>query len=92
LVILESSEAVIVAIPPPLECPISVILVMSIKEAENATTFQGVLEHYKEFNPDMLCVVRRKRGIFTKMKEKNSILKTEFYVSNFSVLVLSGLK
>ena len=66
--------------------------ITSIKETENATTFQGVLEHYKEFNPDMLCVVRRKRGFFTKMWEKNSILKKEFYVSNFPVLVLSGLK
>ncbi|MEL0645382.1 MULTISPECIES: universal stress protein [unclassified Olleya] len=64
----------------------------STKESENATTFQGVLEHYKEFNPDILCVVRRKRGFFTKMWEKNSILKKDFYVTTFPVLVLSGLK
>ncbi|MGB6269204.1 MAG: universal stress protein [Olleya sp.] len=67
-------------------------LVSTTKETENATTFQGVLEHYKEFNPDLLCVVRRKRGFFTKMWEKNSILKKDFYVSTLPVLVLSGLK
>lgn len=64
----------------------------SIKESENATTFQGVLEHYKDFNPDLLCVVRRKRGFFTKIWEKNNILKRDFYVSTLPVLVLSGLK
>ena len=64
----------------------------STKETENATTFQGVLEHYKEFNPEILGVVRRKRGFFTKMWEKNSILKRDFYVTTFPVLVLSGLK
>lgn len=67
-------------------------LVSTTKETENATTFQGVLEHYKEFNPDLLCVVRRKRGFFTKMWEKNNILKKDFYVSTLPVLVLSGLK
>ncbi len=64
----------------------------SIKESQNGTTYQGVLEHYNAFNPDMLCVVRRKRGFFTKMWEKNSILKKDFYISSFPVLVLSGLK
>ena len=64
----------------------------TIKESENATTFQGVLEHYKDFNPDLLCVVRRKRGFFTKIWEKNNILKRDFYVSTLPVLVLSGLK
>lgn len=64
----------------------------SVTESENGTTFQGVLEHYKSFNPDLLCVVRRKRGFFTKMWEKNSILKKDFYISSFPVLVLSGLK
>ena len=36
---------------------------------ENATTFQGVLEHIKTHNPDMLCVFRRKRGFFKKLWE-----------------------
>lgn len=60
--------------------------------SENATTFQGVLEHYKDNNPDLLCVVRRKRGFFKKLWEKNVILKKDFHSSTLPVLVLSGLK
>ena len=56
---------------------------------ENATTFQGVLEHIKTQNPDMLCVFRRKRGFFKKLWEKNTILKEEFN-SNVPLLVLKG--
>ncbi|EAR13803.1 putative universal stress protein UspA [Polaribacter irgensii 23-P] len=56
---------------------------------ENATTFQGVLEHIKIQNPDMVCVLRRKRGFFQKLWEKNTILKEEFY-SNVPLLVLKG--
>lgn len=66
-------------------------IVTNITKTENATTFQGVLEHYKSNDPDMLCVVRRKRGFFTKKWEKNTILKKDFY-SPRPVLVLSGLK
>lgn len=66
-------------------------MVTNTTETENATTFQGVLEHYKSNNPDMLCVVRRKRGFFAKKWEKNVILKKDFHSSR-PVLVLSGLK
>jgi hypothetical protein len=66
-------------------------LVSNITHTENATTFQGVLEHYRSISPDMLCVVRRKRGFFTKKWEKNVILKKDFS-SSIPVLVLSGLK
>ncbi|PTM09067.1 MAG: universal stress protein UspA [Bacteroidetes bacterium] len=66
-------------------------LVAKITETENATTFQGVLEHFKSNDPDMLCVVRRKRGFFTKKWEKNTILKKDFH-SPRPVLVLGGLK
>lgn len=66
-------------------------LVDNITETENATTFQGVLRHYESHNPDMLCVVRRKRGFFTKKWEKNEIYKKDFS-STIPVLVLSGLK
>ena len=62
-----------------------------ITKTENVSTFQGVLEHLQSHNPDMLCVVRRKRGFFTKKWEKNTILKKDFY-SKIPVLVLSGLK
>lgn len=59
--------------------------------SENPTTYQGVLEHYRISNPDMLCVVRRKRGFFMKIWEKNTILKKDFS-STLPVLVLSGMK
>ncbi|WP_299883368.1 universal stress protein [uncultured Lacinutrix sp.] len=67
-------------------------LTANITKTENATTYQGVLEHYKEQNPDLLCVVRRQRGFFTKLWEKNVVLKKEFHITQFPVLVLSGLK
>lgn len=50
-------------------------------QAENATTFQAVLEHHQSINPDIICVVRRKRGFFKKLFEKNIILKKEFHTS-----------
>lgn len=57
--------------------------------SENATTFQGVLEHFQSNNPDLLCVFRRKRGFFKKLWEKNTILKSEFHTS-IPLLVLRG--
>ncbi|TXE18338.1 universal stress protein [Psychroserpens burtonensis] len=60
--------------------------------SENATTFQGVLEHHQANKPDLLCVVRRKRGFFTKLWESNTILKKDFHSSSLPVLVLSGVK
>jgi len=66
-------------------------VVSNITKTENATTFQGVLEHFQANSPDMLCVVRRKRGFFIKKWEKNEILKKDFS-SSVPVLVLSGLK
>jgi len=54
---------------------------------ENATTYQGVLEHFQSHQPDLLCVFRRKRGFFKKLWEKNTILKSEFFVK-IPVLVL----
>lgn len=60
--------------------------------AERPTTFQAVLEHYKSNDPDMLCVVRRKRGFFSKLWEKDTILKKDFHANKMPVLVLSGLK
>ncbi|WP_296381830.1 universal stress protein [Winogradskyella sp.] len=60
--------------------------------AERPTTFQAVLEHYKSNYPDLLCVVRRKRGFFSKLWEDNVILKKDFHSNKLPVLVLSGLK
>ncbi len=54
---------------------------------ENATTYQGVLEHFQSTQPDLLCVFRRKRGFFKKLWEKNTVLKSEFFIK-IPVLVL----
>src|SRR5690606_17692138 len=66
-------------------------LINHVTHSENATTYHGVLEHFREHNPDMLCVVRRKRGFFNKIWEKNEIMKKDFYTT-IPVLVLSELK
>ena len=67
-------------------------IITETKISESPTTFQAVLEHYKSSAPDLLCVVRRKRGFFTKLWEKDTILKKDFHSSKLPVLVLSGLK
>jgi nucleotide-binding universal stress UspA family protein len=66
-------------------------LITNTTISENATTYQGVLEHYKNNNPDLLCVVRRRRGFFVKKWENNTILKKDFS-SALPVLVLGGTK
>jgi len=63
----------------------------SYKNTVNGTTYQGVLEHFQAFNPDMVCVVRRQRGFFKKLWEKNVVLKREFYTTK-PLLILRGLK
>jgi len=61
----------------------------TIIKSENATVFQGVLEHLLGVNPDMLCVIRRKRGFFSRLWEQNSIKKVDFE-SRIPLLVLKG--
>ncbi len=61
----------------------------SYKSTENATVFQGVLEHLKENDPDILCVFRRKRGFFAKLWEDNKVMKIDFE-SRIPLLVLKG--
>lgn len=63
----------------------------SYKSTKNATTFQGVLEHFQAHNPEMLCVIRRKRGFFNKLWENNIVLKRDFHTSK-PLLVLSGIE
>ncbi len=60
--------------------------------SEKPSTFHGVLEHYNELNPDLLVVVRRKRGFFTKLWEKNTILKKDLYITKIPILVLQAMK
>lgn len=63
----------------------------NVIQTDNATTFQGVLEHFQSVSPELLCVFRRKRGFFSKLLEKNVILKREFH-SSIPLLVLSVKK
>lgn len=67
-------------------------MVTTTTTTESLTTFLAVLEHHKSYDPDLLCVVRRKRGFFNKLWEKDTILKKDFYSATMPVLVLSGLK
>ncbi|MAZ26880.1 MAG: universal stress protein UspA [Cytophagaceae bacterium] len=62
-------------------------LISAYKSSENATLFQGLLEHLNENYPDMLCVFRRKRGFFTKLWEESRIKKSDFE-SRIPLLVL----
>ncbi|NQV63269.1 MAG: universal stress protein [Cryomorphaceae bacterium] len=62
-----------------------------VNMTQNATTYLGVLEHFRDQKPDLLCVFRRKRGFFVNLLEKSTILKSEFHVS-IPVLVLSVKK
>lgn len=57
--------------------------------SENATVFQGVLEHINNANPDLICVIRRKRGFFAKLWEDKKIKKVDFE-SRVPLLVLKG--
>jgi len=56
----------------------------------NATVFQGVLEYIHEENPDMLCVIRRKRGFFKKLWQNDRVKKVDFD-SSIPLLVLKGM-
>ncbi|TAI47694.1 universal stress protein [Flagellimonas allohymeniacidonis] len=58
---------------------------------ENGNTYLGVLEHFQNQHPDLLCVFRKKRGFFKKLWEKNTIPKSEFFVP-IPVLILSVKK
>ena len=62
-----------------------------VNMTQNATTYLGVLEHFRDQKPDLLCIFRRKRGFFVNLLEKSTILKSEFHVS-IPVLVLSVKK
>ena len=61
----------------------------SLTETQNATIFQGILEHFQSNHPDILCVFRRKRGFFEKLWEKNAIIKRDFHTTK-PLLVLQG--
>lgn len=58
---------------------------------ENGTVYQGVLEHFREFQPDLLAVFARKRGFFAKLIESDVVLKKDFYTKT-PLLVLKNRK
>ena len=47
--------------------------------SENATVYQGVLEHFQANQPQMLVVFKRARGFFEKLWEPDVIYKKDFY-------------
>ena len=47
--------------------------------SENATVYQGVLEHFQANQPDMLVVFKRERGFFESLWEPDLIYKKDFY-------------
>jgi nucleotide-binding universal stress UspA family protein len=47
--------------------------------SENATIYQGVLEHFREVHPDILIVFTRKRGFFEKLIESDVVFKKDFF-------------
>lgn len=63
----------------------------SYTQSKNATTYQGILEHFQALNPDYICVVRRKRGFFKKLWKKNTVLKKEFFTTK-PLLILGAQK
>ena len=65
-------------------------IVDNLIPTNNATVFQGVLEFLHEENPDMLCVIRRKRGFFKKLWQDDRVKKIDFE-SNIPLLVLKGM-
>jgi len=61
----------------------------AFKTSENGTIFQGVLEHLNANYPDVICVIRRKKGFFEKLWKDNSV-KREDFESRVPLLVLRG--
>lgn len=56
---------------------------------ENATVYQGVLEHFQSVQPDMLTVFARKRGFFEKLMGSDVIYKRDFFTT-IPLLVLKN--
>ncbi len=62
----------------------------TFKTSENATVFQGVLEHLHVTEPDLLCVMRRKRGFFNRLWQEDVVKKADFE-SRLPLLILKGI-
>ncbi|PCI35455.1 MAG: universal stress protein UspA [Flavobacteriaceae bacterium] len=61
----------------------------TFKTSENGTIFQGLLEHLNANYPDIICVIRRKKGFFENLWKDNSVKKEDFE-SRVPLLILQG--
>ena len=64
--------------------------ISNLISTKNATVFQGVLEFLHEEDPDIICVIKRKRGFFKKLWQNDIVKKLDFE-SNIPLLVLKGI-
>ncbi len=62
----------------------------SYKLSENATVFQGIVEHFSEINPELLCVLRRKNkdGFFKKLLRKREVINKNDFFTTKPLLIL----
>ncbi len=60
-----------------------------LKLSENGTVYQGVLEHFQAYQPDLLVVFKRDRGFFEKLWESDLVYKKDFYCT-IPLLVLKN--
>lgn len=58
---------------------------------ENGTVYQGVLEHFRAVQPDVLTVFARNRGFFEKLIASNVVYKKDFF-ARIPLLVLKHRK
>ena len=57
--------------------------------SENETIYEGLKENIDKVSPDLICVIRRKRGFFKRLWENDKIYKKDFE-SKLPLLVLKG--
>ena len=58
--------------------------------SENATVFQGIVEHFNALHPEMLCVLRRRDtgGFFKKLLRQNEVIFKEQFFTTKPLLIL----
>ena len=60
-----------------------------LRITENPTVYQGVLEHFREYQPDLLVVFARERGFFEKLLTADVVYKKDFF-TKVPLLVLKN--
>lgn len=58
--------------------------------SDNATVFQGIVAHFNELKPEMLCVLRRKNtgGFFKKLLRQNEVIFKKQFFTTKPLLIL----